>query len=133
MLILSLIAAHGFAAGMIWMVPWPYGARLGLLAALAGSAVFYLRRDGLRAMAHSIVALRLASDCRVEIQTRRGEWLEGELLGTTFVTPGLAVVNMKPRERRFARHVVIFPDAVDPEDFRRLRVLLRWKCGRGPA
>jgi hypothetical protein len=34
-----------------------------------------------------------------------------------------------PRGRRFSRRLILVPDNVDPRDFRRLRIWLRWKGG----
>jgi hypothetical protein len=41
-------------------------------------------------------------------------------------------LNLNANGERLARHVVILPDAINSEDFRKLRVLLRWKYKPGP-
>ena len=99
---------------------------------LLASAVFYFKRDGLLALPNSIIALHVHSDCQCEVKIKQGEWIEAELLGTSFVAPYLTVLNFKVPGKRLAWHSVIFPDAVDREDFRQLRVLLKWKCNRFP-
>lgn len=126
-----MVAAHASAAGLLWLLPLPGWLAVVSLPIFAGSLWITLRRDGLRSAMHAIIALELHPDCRCVVQTRRGEWHDAKLLPGSFVSPYLTVLNLRLDGSRWARHVVILPDAVDGESFRRLRVLLRWKCGRG--
>ena len=123
-----LAAMHGIGAASVWVVPGPSWLKVSVSLALAASLAFYGARDAWRVLGGAAVALRLRSDCSCEIATRQGRWLEARLLGSTFVSPYLTVLNLRPKGGLFARHVVILPDAVDTEGFRRLRVLLKWKC-----
>ncbi len=123
-----LVGMHGFAAAMLWLVPLPHWFAALLMPVFLGSAWHTLRRDGFRTLPRSLMALRLDADCRCEFQTRAGAWHEAALLGSSFVAPYLTVLNLKPAGGRLAKHLVIFPDAVDAEDFRRLRVWLKWRC-----
>lgn len=123
-----LVAMHGFAAVIFWVVPLPYWLAAMLMPVFLGSAGYYLKRDCFRALPRSLVALRLQTDCRCDFQTRAGSWHEAVLLGSSFVSPNLTVLNLKPVGGRLAKHLVILPDAVDAEDFRRLRVWLKWRC-----
>lgn len=131
LLLVLLATMHGVAAGGLWLVPGPLWPKALLGLSLAASLVFHGARDAWRLLGRSAVALRLRSDCKCEIGNRLGGWQEARLLGSSFVSPYLTVLNLRPEGRRFARHVVILPDAVDADAFRRLRVLLRWKCSRG--
>ena len=97
---------------------------------LASSLAYYLRRECLRLAPSAIVCVSLHPDCRCEFQVKDGERFEATLLGTSFVAPYLTVLNLKQVDRRLARHVVIVPDAVDGETFRKLRVLLKWRCAK---
>lgn len=123
-----LAGMHGFAAVLFWLAPLPHWLAVLLMAVLLGSAWHTLRRDGFRSLRHSLIALRLDDDCRCEFQTRAGAWHEASLLGSSFVAPHLTVLNLKPAGGRLVKHLVILPDAVDAEDFRRLRVWLKWRC-----
>jgi toxin CptA len=125
-----LAGLHGFAAAMPWLANLPAWLALAALPPLAGSLVFYMRREALRLSPAAIVALTLHPDCRCEFRTRDGKEHEAELLGTSFVTPYLTVLNLKPAGFFLQRHAVIVPDNVDAETFRKLRVLLKWRCGR---
>lgn len=120
---------HVFAGAMLGLSSLPWWLVGAAIAALAASLAFYLRREGLRLAPESIVALSLHPDCRCAFQTRSGARHEATLLGSSFVAPYLTVLNLRPSNGLPTRHVVILPDGVDAERFRKLRVLLRWRCG----
>ncbi|MFA7240953.1 MAG: protein YgfX [Sulfuricellaceae bacterium] len=124
----GLAAMHVFAGAMLWLSSLPMWLVLPAMPALAGSLAFYLRREGLRVAPAAIVSVSLYSDCRCEFQTLNGEWHEATLLGASFVAPYLTILNLKPFDGRLVRHVVMTPDNVDAEYFRKLRVLLKWRC-----
>jgi toxin CptA len=123
-----LFAMHALGIALLWSLPLALWLQASASTVLLASQVFYLRRDALRSSARSVRALSLNSECGCSIQLLRGEWLETRLLSSSFVSPYLTVLNLNPRGTWGARHVVIFPDAIDPEAFRQLRVLLKWKC-----
>ncbi|TCV90214.1 protein YgfX [Sulfurirhabdus autotrophica] len=131
-LALMLLFMHSFCILLVWLMPLPFWVKLTGSLILIVSAAFYLQRDALLTFPQSIVALQVDSDCRSEIQSKQGDRITAELMGTSFVAPYLTVLNFKTAEKRFAQHVVIFPDAINREDFRQLRVLLRWKCNQFP-
>lgn len=114
---------------MLWLSPVPWWQSFAALPLLAGSLVFYVRREGLRLAPASVVSFTLYPDCRCEFQTRDGTVHAAELLGSSFVAPYLTVLNLRPVGSILARHAVIVPDNVDAEAFRKLRVLLKWRCG----
>jgi len=53
-----------------------------------------------------------------------GQQIEARLLPSTFVTPGLSVLNLRCGRWR-SRAMVLLPDSLDPDLLRRLRVRLR--------
>ena len=69
-----------------------------------------------------VASLALATHTR----TRRVVIHPGVVLPGSFVAPWLTIVRWRPPGRRFSRSLVILPDMLDPESFRRLRVILRW-------
>jgi hypothetical protein len=62
----------------------------------------------------------------VTVQTNDGVWRGGRVLGTSYVSPRLTVINLRQAEHKLAQHVIIVPHNIDREDFRKLRVILRW-------
>ena len=94
---------------------------------LVASLVFYLRHYALLKSPESIVAFELSEAMQCTLETRDGQHLNCVILGSTFVAPYLVVLNLKPQNKFLGCSVVIFPDSIDGQEFRQLRVLLRWK------
>lgn len=128
---IAVSLVHLAAAGVLWLVPIPVLGKAVFAFAIAISLVFFMARDAALHAAHSIVVLELGEGGEIACQTRRGEWLECELLGSSYVSPQMTVVNLRPRGGWRTRRVILVPDNVDPRDFRRLRMWLRWKGGEG--
>ncbi|MBZ0105842.1 MAG: hypothetical protein K8H84_09445 [Sulfuricella denitrificans] len=124
-----LAGAHLLSVLVIWRLPLAPATQIASSLLIAASLLFHLRRDGLLAAGHSIIALRLDPECNFFCQTRDGSWQEAKLLGSSMVTPWLIVLNFTPEKKWLVRHAVILPDSADTELLRQLRVLLRWKCG----
>jgi len=126
----ALGAAHAAAAVLAWLSAIPLAGQVAITLALAASLAISLRRSALLLDRRSIVAMEIHDTTHVAIRERGGEWQECELLDSTFVSPVLTIVAVRPRDRRLARHVVLAGDSLDAEEFRRLRAWLRWKGGR---
>ena len=126
----GIAATHAAAAALLWVVPLAAPVQVLLTVAVAASLVYLVSSHALLRAPHSIVALE-TRDTSVSVQTRKGEWLEGEVLGSSYVSPHVTVVNFLPRGRWRVRHVILVPDNVSPQDFRHLRTWLRWKKGKG--
>ena len=56
----------------------------------------------------------------------RGGWRAGRIREGSCVFPWLTVVRWRPADARRDHTVLLLPSMLDPEEFRRLRVLLRW-------
>lgn len=65
--------------------------------------------------------LSLGRDGGILLDGRAGSLRDG-----SFVAPWLTVIRWRPAGARFDRTVLILPDMLSREEFRRLRVLLRW-------
>ena len=125
-LALLLCVAHAAAAGASLLLDLPIWLKILLVLLIGASCGVYLYSTALLRSGGAVVGLEIKDDGALSFQTRRGEWREGTLLGSSFVSPHLTILNIGMEGRFFARHVVIMPDCVDAEDFRRLRVRLRW-------
>lgn len=101
--------------------------------AVAGTAVlgvsmgFYLWRIALLRSPRSIVAIEISDDDKLAFQTLDGKWQTAKLRQSSFVSPWLAILNLKPENACWLRNVVIMADGISEEEFRRLRIWLRWK------
>lgn len=110
------------AVVVLWRLPLPYGLNLLLLPAFAWLCVdVWKRRPELGG-----VPLAVAAD-------GEGRWWLGRdgksgactLLGTSFVSPALVVLNLRAVDARRDVALLITPAAVGDEVFRRLLVRLR--------
>lgn len=144
-LAVMLSFAHFAAIGLLWPLILPVSAKLAGSAMLIVSLVFYLRRYALLRSPDSVMNIELSEEMICTLETQRGDRIVCTLLGSSFVAPYLTLLELKPlkcqeptklpppstcprrRRRLFARSVVILPDGIDAEQFRQLRVLLRWK------
>lgn len=120
---------HFVAAGLLWLIPLPVAGKSLFTIAIATSLVYFMARDAALHAAHSIVALEIRDGGEVAIQIRDGAWFDCELLGTSYVSPRLTIVHLRLRGRWKTRRIILVPDNVDPQNFRRLRTWLRWKGG----
>jgi toxin CptA len=128
-LAVALCLVHSIAAALLWLVPIPAPGKAAFTLAIAISLVYFLARDATLHATHAIVALEFDDSGTVFFQTRAGGRVECELLGSSYVSPRLTIVSMRPRDRAGTRRVVLVEDNVEPRDFRRLRTWLRWKRG----
>lgn len=131
--------AHFVAIVLLWPLMMPPSFKLTGSALLIISLVFYLRRYALLRSPDSVSSLEVTNEMACLLNTRDGGQIACALLGSSFVAPYLAVLDLNPLKidktdasprqssRYFSRSVVILPDGINPEEFRQLRVLLRWK------
>ena len=64
------------------------------------------------------------------MQTRRGEWSDFDVAGSSYVTSALTVLNLRATDSHRMQNVVLLPDSMAADDFRRLRAWLRWRPQR---
>lgn len=125
-----LAGAHLAAAAVLFALPLPAWANAGLILLLAFSLFHYVRRYARLSAPDAIVAVSLAAD-GATLFRRDGGQVSGRLSGDSVATPYLSVLNVRPQGARFAQGIVVLPDSLDAESFRRLRVWLRWGVQRG--
>ena len=122
----TLLLVHGATIAAIVFVGMPLWLTLIIVAALILNCLLSLQRAALLLMPVSAVAIEITPDNLLSIQTRRGDWIECEVLGSTYVASFLTVLNLREIEKGAVRHIVIARDGIDAEDFRKFRVWLRW-------
>jgi hypothetical protein len=122
----ALCAIHLAATVTIWLTPVPLWVKAGFTFAMAVSLLHALSRKAALHADEAVVALEVTGEGRISFQTRHGDWRSCELLGSSYVSPRLTILNLKVPGVRRVHHVVLVPDNVDEGDFRRLRTWLRW-------
>lgn len=93
---------------------------------LIGWAGHRIRQHGLRSAPSAIVEVVLREDRTIVVRRKDGRWRAGRVLDRSHVHPAFTAIVWQPDGARFARSVPVVADMLDPDDFRRLRVLLRY-------
>ena len=115
---LALAALHLFAVTAIWYATLPPMAQSAISVALFFSLFRYLRPS-------ASLTLRCGTGGVLEI-LHGSDWKTAALHPQSTVLPGIAVLRYKPADERRWLARVILADSLSRDDFRRLRVWLRW-------
>lgn len=123
-LVCILGIAHALALLSAWvsLSGWPRVLVLvGVLLSVTGCLVV-----ALLVSPSAVRALELHPDGRASWRDRTGHWHEGRLGGQRFAAPALVVLGLEQAQRG-CRWIVLMPDSINNDEFRRLRVWLRWR------
>ena len=121
-----LTLAHAGAIAIVLTIDIPLAGALIATALLLVQGLLVVRRALMRA-ANAPGAIEITSDHKLSMQTPSSGWCEYDVLGCTYVTTFLTIINLRRSGSRLTRHVTLLPDSLHAEDFRKLRVWLRWK------
>ena len=117
-------ACGTFAVLVAARLPWY--ALVCALCVLVGWAALAIRDVGLRRGARSVRAIRLDGDDSVVVDSGDGRSLTGSLLTSSAVGARVTTLVWRPRGALCSRAVLILPDMLPADVFRRLRVLMRY-------
>jgi hypothetical protein len=108
-----------------WSAPplWA-GAAVATLIALHGA--WAIRRFGLLCSPRSVTGIALHPGGRCALGARDGEEFAGHLAASTVVLGSIVVLAVKDRAGHAACRALIARDMLNEDDFRRLRVGLKW-------
>ncbi|MGI0115914.1 protein YgfX [Zooshikella sp. RANM57] len=120
-----IIASHSIAALGLLVSPWRWWIDLLLFIVICGSAIWLLRLHVWRTSAKSVVSIQ--QNHNGWLLTLRDETLlNGTLHFDSLVMTKLVVLNFKVPGRLRPLPVIIVADAINAEQLRLLRVVLRW-------
>ena len=127
-----IICIMGLGAGVILILPalvWQIKLLLGF--GILAASIYAVYRYALLLLPWSCVALNVNSHNELTLLLGNGDQLQAQVCRDSVVTPFLTVVHCKGKDapllvRLFTTHLVILPDMLDAEDYRQLRVWLRW-------
>jgi len=128
-LLALLAAAHLGALAIALAMPLTAWGKAALALAISASMGHAIRRHALLHGRDTVVALKISRD-GLQAETPNGVWFPTIVQDSTFVAPWLTVLSLKLPHRRLAAHVVLLPDMLTPDEFRRLRAWLRWTDAR---
>lgn len=124
-LALLLLLSHALVAIVVYATMMPPAARLALLMPILLSLFYYLARDVLLLFPDSWREISFDQN-RVSVVTRDGTGFSGEIANGTAVSPYFAVLRVRLEGHRLPVFRTIFPDALVTDEFRELRVRLRF-------
>lgn len=121
----ALIATHGIAMAALLSLALPFWAHGLLILLLLTSLLYYLKRNAWLSAPSSVIAVLLNAD-KIELIQRGGTQIVGGLSPYSLISPLMTVLNVSPQNSHRAYSIVVLPDSLDAEDFRQLRVCLKW-------
>jgi toxin CptA len=120
-----LSCAYALALLIVLLMPLEVWIKVALAILLLFMLQYYLRYNGLLLASASIVAMYLEGG-DIFLILKDGKALSGKILPDSLVTPLLTILNVQLNGNKEVRSVAVYPDSLDAERFRELRVLLRW-------
>lgn len=108
----------------------PYLIKLVIVTCILAGLVVHVRRHLFRTCKRAVVNLVWKAQGEWLLETSAGEIVTAKLLGSSFVTPWLIILNFKPKQGGRMWPVVIMPDNVDSTSFRRLSAKLKMYAGK---
>ena len=129
----SRLAAAGLAVlcmatlAVIAITPAPLAPRILAATWVACGALEALHAIAFHRGGRGTRAIAVRADGEIEIRSGAGALRTGQVRDGSFVAPWLTIIRWRPHGARFDRTVLILPDMLPADDFRRLRVLLRWR------
>ncbi len=102
---------------------WP---KVIFIAAAAVSFKRKLDEFALLRAPDAVLAIRVTGEGKFFARRQIDDWLEGELLPTTFVSSSLTILNFRCTGEPRPRSVLLCFGNADPGELRRLRMWLRW-------
>jgi len=125
-LVIILVSIHLIAIFSIYSLPLFEGLKAIGIAVSIISLIYYLKKNALLTDADAIKVLMLSDEMPCQLTLRSGESYICNVLEDSFVAPYLTVINLKLEGKFFPRSLIILGDSLDVEEFRQLRVWLRW-------
>ena len=122
-----LVAAHLAAVAVAWLTLSKWWLLWPLTMVIVVSLVDVLAVHALRTARRAVIRVDLGADAAVSVHFRDMLPTNGRLLGSSFVSFRLVVLRVALVNRHFPLSIVIEASSLPPEDFRRLRVWLRWR------
>lgn len=116
-----LLLIHGAAMLVLPLLPVPLPLRLALAGVVVLSLAWYWHRMVSRNYPYAVRELRWEAGRDCVLQLASGEQLQAQLAPRAFVMPWLVILYFRGRPRQ----LVLLPDMLSTEAFRRLRVRLR--------
>lgn len=125
LLIAWITLLHGFVAFVPLFLPWPAPLRIALALIVLVDGWFVKRRFK---RVYGLAAIRVNMDHELQMQVQTQEnWQTLELRSPCFLLPFVAILHVKRENRRRAERWLLLPGMMRVEDWRKLRVWMKWR------
>jgi len=112
--------------GAVVSLPTPIAVDVIAAVALFGWARHHVSMHVTRSSPRAVIEILLSSDAVIVVRKRNGALVAGHVRSATFVHPWFTSIVWRPDRARWSRSIPLAPDMLGLDDFRRLRVLLRY-------
>lgn len=120
LLVFFLLFLHCLASACVIVLPWSWLLIAPFLALIGASGWRALKPSG-------IIGLRLAASGALDCLRTGNERAAAVVLADSTVFNQLIVLRMKIDDARCVSSLTLLPDSMSSEDFRLLRLWLRWR------
>lgn len=124
-LAMFLLLSHAIASTVVYATVMPMPAKLVMLILVLLSLFFYLVRDALLLIPGSWREISFDQGS-VTVVTRGGSGFFGRIASSSIVSPYFVVLSVKLEGHRMPVFRTFFPDALEADAFRELRVYLKF-------
>jgi len=123
----ALLAVCSLGACIIALcMPMTVSLKIFICVPVVLAATYFIAQDTLILLPWSFTDLALNTKGELLVTRKDGLVSAAKVLPSSFVAAYLTVLNLKTGASRWRRNLLLTPDIVDAEAFRRLRVWLRW-------
>jgi hypothetical protein len=122
--VILTMAAATFGVWLTLPTPFPVDACVAI--ALAAWARHQVRLNASRLSIDAVTEVMLSSDSVIVVRRRDGKLVAGHVRSGSYVHPAFTSIVWRPDRARWSRTLPLLPDMMDVDDFRRLRVMLRY-------
>ena len=100
--------------------------QMAMIVAVVAWAAWSFQVDALHRGRFAVTEVRLAPDLMLLVCMGDGRLVAGQVRASTYIGAWVTTIVWRPDGRRWARALLVLPDMLPADDFRRLRVMLRY-------
>ncbi len=128
-----LVCLHGVSLVPLWWAGLPAPAASALAIAIVAHGAWSVWRVGRLRSPQSIIGIELQADAGCTLIARNGVRFDGAVAGSTVLLGFLVVLAVAAAAGHATRHAIVVRDMLAADDFRRLRVALKWGGAQAPG
>ena len=121
-----IVALAVASLGAVVCLPTPIVVDAFAAVALFGWARHHFCLHVTRSAPRAVIEILLSSDAVIVVRRRDGRLVAGHVRSATFVHPWFTSIVWRPDGARWSRSIPLAHDMLGIDDFRRLRVMLRY-------